>query len=117
MKSEKTSTAFLIYRPVMDHEESEESYLICLTKERAEQVISEVIDYAKNTLSGLESLYNEESEMLPDEEYFEIEQRNNDKLGAAIWPYGIALTGDIPWREYNPTFNESCIAIRELPLV
>ncbi len=110
-------TVFLIYRPVMDYEESETAYLICSTAERADEVRAEMVSFAHLLLARLESLYDEEGEILPDELYFAREESNSLKVGAAEWPYGIDLSGDLPWRNWTAYFDEMSIAIRELPLV
>jgi len=110
-------TAFLIYRPVMDYEESETPYLLCSTSERAQEVRGEMLAFANSLLSRLKSLYDEEGEILPVEAYFEIEKRNSAKINKAKWPYKIDISGDLPWRQFSQSFDESCVAIRELPLV
>lgn len=110
-------TAFLIYRPVMDYEESETSYLICSNRKKAERAVSAMIAFAKELLASLESLYDEEGECLPDDAYFEVEQRNDIKMKNPKWPFGIGLDGDLPWRQWNPAFDTNCLAIKELPLV
>lgn len=110
-------TAYLIYRPVMDHEESEESYLICSTKERAEEVRFEMITFCRQLLESLESLYDDSGDMLPDEQYLAAEKRNYAKMENAKWPYSVSMSFDIPWRQYNTSFDAGCISIRELPLV
>ena len=111
-------TAYLIYRPVMDYEESEESYLICKSRDRAEKVRDEMIHYAKILLQNrLESLYDEDGNTLPDAEYSVREEGNYESIKSANWPYGINLGMDSPWRDFRPHFNEKCISIRELPLV
>ena len=110
-------TAFLIYRPVMDYEESETPYFICLTKQDAEKAESEMIAFAKALMLGLESLYDEDCNLVDDDEYDKRSDRNHAKLKSVQWPFGIDLSEDFPWKDFMPSFNEGCVAVRELPLV
>lgn len=113
-------TAFLIYRPVMDYEESETSYLICTTLKKAEKVRFEMIVFANDILASMKSLYDEEGDQLQQEAWQEAMDFNRAKIAACKWPYDIDLESDIDqwnFQQGSTRFDATCIAVRELPLI
>jgi hypothetical protein len=38
------NTAFLIYKPVLDYEDSEHSYCVCSTREKAQEIVDECFE-------------------------------------------------------------------------
>lgn len=114
------NTAYLIYRPVMDYEESETPYLICLTKERAEEVRIEMVAFAERLLTRFKSLYDTEGDRLENTLWDEAQSKNTVLIEKAKWPHNIDLSSDLPRWDYckgRDRFDSSCVAIRELPIV
>jgi hypothetical protein len=122
-------TAFLIYRPVLDYEESETPYLICISRERAEEVRKEILDHAQELITlmppgSTDDEYEAERDGL---KFFSDSQARDaydcetcDKrrniLKEAKWPYGIDLGYDMDVYSSVVELETGCIEIRELPL-
>jgi hypothetical protein len=115
---------YILYRPVLDYEESESSYLACKTLEQAQTVRAEIISECNKIASQLIYEWGE----ISDDEYVEFHMRNQEVLGSAKWPYGLKqLKYDLQKHsEYNYyqekfvesyVFNERAISIMELPIV
>lgn len=123
-------TAYLIYRPVMDYEESEIPYCICLTKEVAEARRAEMVLFAIEVAGNLPKFPTTEHWEAKDQdrEFVDCEARCGtrraeiyweriDSCEDIEWPYKIELSGDIRLHDDIASFDESSIQIRELPLV
>jgi hypothetical protein len=104
---------FLIYRPVMDYEESLNPYLVCSSREVAEQVVKKVRKF-------MDKLAAKMPEYPPDEEdpdnsgYIAAEQKRREILDAAKWPYGLDLRWDLKGFA-TVEFDHGRIEIMELP--
>lgn len=116
---------YILYRPVLDYEESENSFFACKTLKQAQTVRAEIISECNKLASQL--IY-EHSNNLPDDKWSEIYEKNQEILGSANLPYGLTqLKYDFQKRlDYNSSqekyvesyaFNENAIAIMELPIV
>lgn len=78
-------TAYLIYRPVMDYEDSESPYLITLTEEAAKAVVLNICLSCQKIASQL--LHKDVS--LPEKEWETAVSHNEKTLKNAKWPYGL----------------------------
>lgn len=100
-----SNTAYLVYRPVMDYEESLSPYLIFSTAGKAEKAVTTIRVYAQSVQDKVPE-YDSESETWWNEREAVVK--------AAEWPFGIDLSGDIGYG-YSK-FNSNCIEMMELPL-
>lgn len=103
-------TAFVLYRPVLDYEESEESQLVFSTKEKAESAQAVLLEWLHRVKARYEAV--EERELGEDaawEAKGEIEAQ--ECLAPFGWRFDSADTG-----RYGCPTGDSCVSIRELPL-
>lgn len=88
-------TLFLIYKPILDYEESEHSYCVCSTREKAQEIID-------HTLTLFEEMYNR----YIDSDVWGIEDEGtaiNDPI-ASMFSFG----------EYR-YHGRDCLEIKEIP--
>ncbi len=113
--SDAIKNAFLVYRPVLDYEESEEAHLIALSEETAKRIVAEVQKHAEELCAKLKPV---DSEML-DKEYFRRSKHNDRVLSNAVYPYGIDYHYDLEQgrdgREWSA--KSKFITYRPLPLI
>lgn len=123
-------TAYLIYRPVLDYEESEIPYLISLTREDAEAIRQQMLDHANELLTQMppgstDDEYEAERDGL---KFFSDPEERNDYdceicdarrkiLKEAKWPFGIDLSYDMDVYSNTMKVLSGIVEIRELPLV
>lgn len=123
-------TAYLIYRPVLDYEESEESYGISLTLKGAEAMKQQMMDYANELLtqmppSATDDEYEAErdgfkfipDDIMRDEYNDDVIEKRRQILKEAKWPFGIDLSSDIYIYAKPPELQSGMIEVRKLPLV
>jgi hypothetical protein len=97
--------AFLVYRPVMDYEESLVPYLIFKSGRSAAAAVKRMRDYAQAIQEKIPE-YDSESETWWDDRMAVVK--------AAKWPFGIDLSGDIGYG-YSK-FNPASVDLMPLPL-
>ena len=111
----KLGIKFLIYRPVIDYEESETAYFICDDEETAKAVVECIVTFAKRLAARLPQ--HPEDDVT--DEGFELWQAVEDKRQAIIararWPFGLDLKSDIP--SMGKTFDASTVEYRPLPVI
>lgn len=97
-------SAYLIYRPVMDYEESEEAHFICSTQEKAEEAVQRIRDFCADLAAKINPL--------------EVNERHAE-LANTKWLLNVDYSADFD-NVYSDTntvqFNPAYIAWRELPL-
>jgi hypothetical protein len=106
-------TAFLIYKPVLDYEESEHSYCVCSTRETAQEMID-------HTLALFEKMRDELDEFdtsidLDDEEYdknWKAQREKEDEFLKIIENDPIASMFSFSEYKYN---GKDCLEITEIP--
>lgn len=103
-------SAFVLYRPVMDYEESEESQLVFSTRERAEAAQAELLEWLHRVKARYEAVDAQElGEDATWDAKGEIEaQECRAPFG---WRFYSADTG-----RYGCPSGDACVSIRELPL-
>jgi hypothetical protein len=119
-----SKTAFLIFRPVMDYEESIEPYLICPTKAQAEYALAYIREKMEDIAKHL-PLSPEKPERCTDDanakwEYACQKARNKfaRKFAKIEWPLGIeGLQQDAPqpW-DSSFTYDPWSVQMMELPV-
>lgn len=122
--------AWLVYRPVMDYEESETPYCICLTEGLAEETRKELVRFAESILPMLprypttcrnhaadQVLPFAKTEEKREKAWFRASNKRHDILKRVAWPLGIDLHSDFRTSDDIVTFDASSIAVRKLPLV
>lgn len=110
-----TKTAFLVYRPVMDYEESLSPYFICETKREAEAAAQKMCEYAQQ-LADLMPEYTNEEEDTDNSEWIKVDEKRAEILRKAHWPFGVNLSADISGF-YKLEFNPSCVSVMELAFI
>ncbi len=88
-------STFLLYRPVMDFEESAWPYFVCPTREIAEIKRKEIVDFCKNLYDQCPYPYDENEEV--SEEDYEKWWIAKDKLRDAAYPYLLDLGSDFEY--------------------
>jgi hypothetical protein len=83
--------AYLIYRPVMDYEESMTPYFVTETSGSAQLMITHMIAEAKAFSKKLPSLDQD----LDDQTWSNNNDKRNDMLKKRKWAYGIDLSRDL----------------------
>lgn len=117
MSKEHLKTAFLVYRPVMNYEESMTPYFFCETKEQADAAAQKMCDYAQRLTKKLPVYTREEEEQDTDSSVWsEKDEKRRDILAKARWPFGVNLQYDISGF-YDQEFDPSCVQVMELPIV
>lgn len=112
-----TKTAFLVYRPVMDYEESLNPYFICATRQEAEAAAKKMCDYAQRLAKRMPEYTEEEEEKDTDGSvWVEKDTQRRVLFEKAKWPFGMNLRSDIVGF-YRLTFDPSCVSVMELPLI
>ncbi len=107
----KINTSFLVYRPVIQYEESIEPYLICSSKVEAETIVETVKAFLQNLFASLP-----ESPEIDGPEYLEIFDKRTEIINSAQWPFGLnALKQDL--NEFTHRLDLTVIAYQELPLI
>ena len=110
-------TMFLVYRPVIQYEESIEPHVICDSREEADQVKRSVYEFMQRLAKRLPKYPGDD---VPDEDfalYTAVDQRRREILAKAKWPYGIDMHSDLP---SGSSFFDSvgdCLSVMELPVV
>lgn len=100
----------LIYRPVMDYEESETAYFVCSSNEVANECVRVMRAFMERLLKRLPKY--------PDDDESDVEWENTDTKRRAIlaktrWPFGVDLSSEI--RFSTNEWDSSSLAVRELP--
>jgi len=113
-------TAFLLYRPVLDYEESISPHMIFTTRQAAQAALDAMIAFANRLISKFPELGDDRPDngdyMNPKwNPYFEAIEKRDAILEHAAWPYGISLRSDICTSEDRPLCS-SVLEIMELPL-
>lgn len=90
--------AYLVYRPVMNYEESEEAHFICSTQEKAEEAVQRIRDFCYRLIKELEPL---------------TMRGRVEKLKVIKWPFDANYSCDI-WSLIQ--FTPEHVGWRELPL-
>jgi hypothetical protein len=101
---------WLIYRPVMDYEESEESYAVCDTQAEALLVVRECLEYYSRLLESLPDVPDD----IDAPDWDEKHDERRAKVAAAVWPYGIDLSQDVPYAR-SCYARSGFLQARELP--
>ncbi len=114
-------SAYLLYRPEMDYEESMEPYLICLSERKAKKIQKEAIDYYKNLYESIppEPEKEEWREDYCEDQYTTLHNNWYHSKDAMIRegidkaPYGIQVNY---FDLNNYSFDKSVISIMKLDL-
>jgi len=102
----------LVYRPVMDYEESMEPYFICRNKHEAEAAVNYMKRFMAELIKALPE-YPEDGDAEPDL-WTERDEARRRLLAGVLWPFGIDLHREI---EYGASrWDENSIAVTELPV-
>jgi hypothetical protein len=114
-------SVFLIFRPVLDYEDSLTPHFVCETREQAQLIIDRVLEYAERLLRRL-PIYDPQNwaaETDPDLIlYTELSGKRRAILEKARWPYGLNLESDLPGlSDMMPTINHGILEIMELAFV
>lgn len=87
---------FLVFRPVLDYEDSLTPFLVCDTQGEATAVCDQVIAYANRLINRLPQY---PSESACDDQWMAVHEKRQAILARARWPLGINLESDISRRE------------------
>lgn len=116
------NTTYLIYRPVLDYEESMDPLLTCATKARAEDVRQELIEWCIKTEKSLpqrpQDEYGNHSDE-GDEVFFELRHEAVEALRTAKYPFDLPELWEV-FSAYHEGFThnpETFLAVMEIPLV
>lgn len=105
----KTKTVYLVYRPVLGYEESEECYLVCETEAAAKEIISKCFELAQKYLSKLKNI---DDNSISDEEFNKGDKFNQNLWNNIKWPYKINISR---WDVEGS--STSFVAYRAIPMV
>lgn len=76
-------TAYLVYKPILEYEDSIDPYCICLSKEDAEAAQNKIIDWYKNIIKKLPEEPDESIHWMDDEEETTRKKEIHDNLWIA----------------------------------
>lgn len=118
------STVYLIYKPILDYEDSESALLVCLTKERADAVREELIQWCINTESKMPRVPRDVDGNLPDDQtVLDVAMEKRWEAWASLrekeFPYELSdlayvFTGGLDKFAHSP---EDFLSIREIKIV
>lgn len=111
-------TAFLVYRPVMDYEESITPYAIADTKEEADALADKMRDWCKRQAAKLKRIPEvgaSDEEWDAYDEALEVMRRKNPPLGIKELVQSVESDSSNVFGEDSMEYNENAIAILELP--
>jgi len=98
---------YILYRPVLDYEESETSYLACETREQAEKVRAEIISECNKIAANIHEWTALKSTKFP--------------YGLSDLAYDMENIDEWSWEKgdhiKSRRFNENALSIMELPIV
>lgn len=96
---------FLVYRPVLQYEESMEPFVVCDTPEDAQAVVDKVMSYANRLIERLPQ-YPPDDE--PDEDgskWTAADDKREALVKRLRWPFGIDLRHDVCHKERGETVS------------
>lgn len=108
-----SATAFLLYRPVMDYEESIEPNLIFTTRTRAQKAKRAIVEAATALIDSFPE-WPDGCDSFAQRVETEVWQQRADMVRDFVAPFGWDLKNDISAEDER--FGVSCIDIMELPL-
>lgn len=103
-------TAYLIYRPVMDYEESETSYAVCKT----ENLANAMKDQMLQELDALTKALPIRGEDLEDKEWMSRNDARLEMIKNHKWAFGISLESDVPWSNGEDA-DMGCVKVSPIP--
>jgi hypothetical protein len=106
-------TAFLIYKPVLDYEDSEHSYCVCSTREKAQEIIDKCFsnfDRMKEKIG--EQPYSHDYDDQKEwekcyDEWCDRDRINSSSLKDEIFDFFL-------YRDYE-RYEKQCLKIKEIP--
>lgn len=111
------ATAFLVYRPVMDYEESLQPYLICDSKESAEAALGQIIKFMLRLTKRLPVYPSDEND--PDGiEWQKVDDQRRETIASAKFPFGLdELSQDVPCAFGATEYDTSSVKFMRLPKI
>jgi hypothetical protein len=107
-----TKTAYLVYRPVMDYEESMNPYFICMTQKEADDAVRKMHKFCERLINRLPKNNQE----LSYEEWSAIDDHQRKILREAKWPFGVDLSDDFRLFSGTNEFCLGCIEVMQLAI-
>jgi hypothetical protein len=108
------STAFLVYRPVLQYEESMTPLVICSCGEIAETVKTEILRYAKRLAKRLPEFPSDEEDDPEALKWAAVSDKREKIFKKARWPYAVDLKDDIT---SDNEIDDGVLDIMQLPSV
>lgn len=103
-------TAYLIYRPVMDYEESMEPHFVCSTKKLAERVLAKIRKWGDKAVANIPEWTDADKDS---PEYDKVFDARYAYVNALKGPFGIDFRhSDIG--VYTTSFPHRCVEMMEL---
>ncbi len=84
-------SAFLVYRPVLDYEESLTPYFVCATKEEADIAAARMNAFLTRVSKRFPSI----DHSLEAGEWCRLNDQRTQRLNKVRWPFGIDLRDDM----------------------